>query len=192
MLGTLVAIIVVVVGAFFALRSVTIKEAERNTRDQVQVQGRLVESAGLRNGVRHGGRGALAALDDLVLGQVLSPSVVRVKIWSKDGRILYSDEPALIGKRYGLGGEELELFDKGGADAELSDLSKHENRYERQEGKLLEAHTTIRTPNGTQVLFETYQRFGSVTASAERLLRGLAPPPPGGPIGPLPLPGPPP
>ena len=176
MLGTLVAVVVVVVGGFFALRSVTIHEAERNTRDQVQTQGRLVESAGLTDGVLRGDKGALAKLDDTVLGQVLSPSIVRVKIWSKDGRVLYSDEPALIGKHYGLGAEERELFDKGGAEAELSDLTKPENRYERQEGKLLEAHTVIRTPNGQQVLFEIYQRFGSVTASAERLLRALAPP----------------
>src|SRR3954471_1095220 len=176
LLGTLAAIVVVVVGGFFALRSVTIKEAERNTRDQVQAQGRLVESGGLTDGVLHGDARALERLDNLVLGQVLSPSIVRVKVWSQDGRILYSDEPALIGRRFGLAPDELALFHKGGAEAELSDLSKPENRYERQESKLLEAHTTIRTPNGAQVLFEIYQRFGSVSASAERLLRALAPP----------------
>src|SRR4051812_5543961 len=174
--GTLVAIVVVVVGGFFALRSVTTNEAERNTRQQVEQQGRLVETGALTDGGLRGGPRPLGRLDDVVLGQVLSPSIVRVKIWSKDGRILYSDEPALIGKRYKLGEEEQELFRKGGADAEVSDLSKPENRYERQERKLLEAHTTIRTPDGTQVLFEIYQRFGSVTASAERLLRALAPP----------------
>src|SRR4051794_4147072 len=176
LLGTLAAIVVVVVGGFFALRSVTIKEAERNTRDQVQAQGRLVESGGLTDGVLRGDARALERLDNLVLGQVLSPSIVRVKVWSQDGRILYSDEPALIGRRFGLAPDELALFHKGGAEAELSDLSKPENRHQRQEDKLLEAHTTIRTPNGTQVLFEIYQRFGSVTASAERLLRALAPP----------------
>src|SRR3954468_1316051 len=116
-LGTLAAIAVVVVGGFFALRSVTIKEAERNTRDQVQAQGRLVESGGLTDGVLRGDARALERLDNLVLGQVLSPSIVRVKIWSQDGRILYSDEPALIGKRYQLGSEEQELFRKGGAQA---------------------------------------------------------------------------
>jgi len=167
---------VVVVGGFFALRTVTTREAERNTRDQVQTQGRLVEASGLTDGVLRGDRRALERLDDVVLGQVLSPSIVRVKIWSQDGRVLYSDEPALIGKRFGLGADELALFRDGGAQAEISDLSKPENRYERQESKLLEAHTTIRTPNGTQVLFEIYQRFGSVSASAERLLRALAPP----------------
>src|SRR4051812_39602648 len=174
--GTIVAVAVVVVGGFFALRSVTIKEAERNTRDQVQAQGRLVESGGLTDGVLRGDRRALERLDDLVLGQVLSPSIVRVKIWSQDGRILYSDEPALIGKRYQLGSEEQELFRKGGAQAEISDLSKPENRYERQERKLREPHTTPPPPDGPRVLFEISQRFGWVSPGPGGLLRALAPP----------------
>jgi signal transduction histidine kinase len=117
----------------------------------------------------------LAHLDDLVVGQVLTGSNVRVKIWSTGGRILYSDEPALIGRRFTLGADERRLFHTGGADADLSDLTKPENSFERQEGKLLEAHTVIRTPNGTPVLFELYQRFSSVTANGERLLTALAP-----------------
>jgi two-component system NarL family sensor kinase len=167
---------VVVVGGFFALRSVTTKEAERSVREQVQVQGRLAQSAGLSDGLLTGDPRAIARMDDLVVGQILSDSVVRVKIWSRDGRILYSDEPALIGKRYGLGAAEQDLFRTGGADAELSDLTKPENRFERQEHKLLEAHTPIRTPGGTPVLFEIYQRFNSINANASRQLRALAPP----------------
>jgi signal transduction histidine kinase len=176
-LGSLAAIAVVVVGGFFALRSVTINEAERNTREQVQVEGRLIQSAGLADGVLHRGPRALARLDALVRSQILDGSVVRVKLWSADGTILYSDEPRLIGKRFALAADERRILrGGGGADAELSDLSKPENRYERHEGKLLEAHTVIRTPGGTPVLFEIYQRFGSVSASAERQLRALAPP----------------
>jgi signal transduction histidine kinase len=176
-LGSLAAIAVVVVGGFFALRSVTINEAERNTREQVQVEGRLIQSAGLADGVLHRGPRALARLDALVRSQILDGSVVRVKLWSADGTILYSDEPRLIGKRFALAADERRILrGGGGADAELSDLSKPENRYERHEGKLLEAHTVIHTPGGTPVLFEIYQRFGSVSASAERQLRALAPP----------------
>lgn len=175
-LGSVTAIAVVVVGGFFALRPVTIKEAERTTREQVQVEGRLVQSAGLSDGLLRGDPQSIAHLDDLVLGQILDTSVVRVKVWSQDGTILYSDERALIGKHFGLAPDERLLFREGGAEAELSDLSKPENRYERPEGKLLEAHTAIRTPNGTQVLFEIYQRFASVSASSHRLLRALAPP----------------
>jgi signal transduction histidine kinase len=142
----------------------------------VELQGALVESAGLSDGILRRDPRALAKLDDLVAARLLSPSVVRVKLWSRDGRVLYSDEPAIIGRRFGLGADERALFTEGGAEAELSDLSKPENQYERQEGRLLEAHTAIRTPNGTQVLFETYQRFDALTASGHRLLRALAPP----------------
>src|SRR3954464_10175724 len=176
MLASLAAMAVIVVGCFFALRQVAIHEAERDTRDRVRAEARVVEAAGLSDGILRGDRRAVQRLDDLVLGQIVAGSVVRVKLWSKDGTILYSDEPALVGKRFGLGAEERELFETGGARAEVSDLAKPENRYERPQGKLLEAHTPIRTPNGTQVLFEIYQRFGSVSASAERLLRALAPP----------------
>jgi two-component system, NarL family, sensor kinase len=175
-LGSLAAIAVVVGGGFFALRSVAIDEAESDTRDRVLAEARLVEAGALEDGIVRGERSAIRRLDDLVLGQVIGDSIVRVKLWSRSGRILYSDEPLLIGRRFRLGDEERELFQTGGALAELSDLSAPENRYERPQGKLLEAHATIRTPDGTQVLFEIYQRFSSVNAEATRLLAGLAPP----------------
>jgi signal transduction histidine kinase len=173
MLGSLAAIAVIVVGGFFALRSVAIDEAIGGTRDRVRSEARLVEAAGLRDGIV---RGEPSAIRHLVSAQVLGDSIVRVKLWTKDGRILYSDEPALIGRRYGLGADERRLFDTGGAEAELSDLRKPENRYERPQGKLLEAHTAVRTPDGTPLLFEIYQRFSSVNASGARLLTALAPP----------------
>lgn len=176
MAGSLIAIAVVVVGAFFVLRPIAVSEAESDTRERVVLEGRLVESAGLGDGVLSGDRRALAHLDALVVGQLLTDSVVRVKLWSRDGRILYSDEPRIIGHRFELGAGEQRLFDEGGADAELSDLSEPENRFERSEGELLEAHTVIRTPNGTPVLFESYQRFASINADVARLLGALAPP----------------
>src|SRR5690242_915676 len=103
MLGSLAAIAVIVIGGFFALRSVTISEAERDTRERVVTLGQLVQAAGLQEGVLHGDKAALAKLDDIVQSEVLGESVVRVKVWARDGTILYSDEPRLIGQRFALG-----------------------------------------------------------------------------------------
>ena len=175
LLGMLAASLVVGVGGFFALRTVAIDESERATRERIEDLGKVVE-ADLRDGILRRDPDAIALLDETVLSRVVSGSIVRVKLWASDGTVLYSDEPAIIGKRYALGGEERELIEEGGAEAELSDLSKPENRYERAQGKLLEAHTRIRTPNGTPVLFEIYERFGSITENARRLLGALAPP----------------
>jgi two-component system, NarL family, sensor kinase len=105
LLGSLLALAVVVVGLFFALRSVTIANSERDTRAQVKLDGRLVAAAGLEDGVLREDPNALARLDRIVRTQVKSDrSIVRVKVWSRDGRILYSDEPRLVGDHFGLGG----------------------------------------------------------------------------------------
>jgi two-component system, NarL family, sensor kinase len=180
--GYLVAVAIVAVGTYIVLRSVTIKQAEDNTTQLVEVEGRLVSTA-LTNGLLKHDPASIARVDDRVQSLVLPPSVVkgssaivRVKIWAADGTILYSDVPDLIGKRYVLGAEEREILREGGAEAELSDLTKSENRFERQYGKLLEAHTRIRTPNGTPLLFEIYQRFSAVSTSAGQLRAALAAP----------------
>ena len=174
-LGSAAAIAVAVIGGYFALRSVAIDEAKRETRTKVQEAGQLVEST-VGNGLLAGKPAAVGAVDDVVVARVLSSSIVRVKVWSADGRVLYSDDPAQIGGRYQLDSGQLRLLREGGAKVEVSDLRRPENALDRGQGELIEAYTRIRTPSGTPLLFEVYQRFGSVTASARRLLAALAPP----------------
>ena len=133
--GSLVAVVVIVVGGYFALRSITIQDAERGTRQLVQIDGRLVQGA-VTDGLLKRDPAAIAKVDDAVVSQILPqlpsgdvPVIKRVKIWAEDGTVLYSDAPQLIGEKYTLGAEERELLRKGGAEAELSDLSKPENQY---------------------------------------------------------------
>jgi two-component system, NarL family, sensor kinase len=174
-LGSVAAITVAVVGGYIALRAVAIDEAKRDSRTKASEAGHLAESV-LQDGLLTGDPDALRALDDVIVGRVLSSSIVRVKIWSSDGRVLYSDEPAQIGGRYSLSDDQLRLLREGGAEVEVSDLSRPENELDRGQGELIEAYTRIRLPSGAPVLFEIYERFDSVTASARRLLRALAPP----------------
>ena len=118
---------------------------------------------------------ARARLDGVVRRRILGGAVVRVKIWNRDGEIVYSDEPRLIGSRYPLGSDDLEAFTEGGVAAEVSDLDRPENRFERRYGKLLEVYLPIRTPSGRTVLFESYQRFSTVASGARHLWRAFAP-----------------
>ncbi|MBJ7471568.1 MAG: hypothetical protein JHD16_09720 [Solirubrobacteraceae bacterium] len=175
MLGSVLAIAVVVVGGFFAVGSIAIDEARHDSAERVKALGHLVEAAALSDGLLEGDEEARAELDDLVAATVISDSVLRVKIWSVDGTILYSDQPELIGSQFTLGADEIEALEEGHTEVELSDLSKPENRFERPANRLIEAYTPIRTPNGTPVLFEIYQRFSSVSADGDRLLTALAP-----------------
>jgi signal transduction histidine kinase len=90
-------------------------------------------------------------------------------LWARDGRIVYSDEPRLIGTRFPLDAEKLDVLRTGATKASLSDLSGPENRYEREQGDLYEVYLPIRAPDGTPLLFETYQRRSAVASTGRRI-----------------------
>lgn len=119
---------------------------------------------------------AIAAFDASVHADVLRGSLVRVKLWNADGRILYSDQTELIGSVYPLGGEELAALRDGGSDSGISDLSEPENRFEVGFGKLLEVYTGIVGPGGEPLLFEAYFVYDAVAAAGEQQWLQFAPP----------------
>lgn len=175
-LGSLAALAVVLIGSFSVLRSVAVDEARRDARERVNATGHLVEAAGLTDGLLRRDPEAIATLDDVVVGRVIAGSIVRVKVWDARGTVLYSDQPELIGDRFPLEDDQRIALRDGITEVELSDLSKPENQLERPEGQLIEAYTRIRTPNGTPVLFETYQRFSTISANGNRLLDRISTP----------------
>jgi signal transduction histidine kinase len=141
-------------------------DAIRDAQQITLTTGRAVIEPALTDALLRGDPKAIARLDRVIRRRVVVDPVVRVKIWSADGRILYSDEPRLIGTRYPLGADDLGVLKRGGIEADLSDLSAPENRFERRGRNLLEVYMRLRTPSRTAVLFEEYQRYASVTASA--------------------------
>lgn len=175
LIRSVVVLVVVLIAAFIAMRSVALDEARRDTGERVRGLASLVEAAGLDDGLVRGDRDAIERMDRLVDGRVIGGSLVRVKIWSQDGTILYSDAADLIGERYDLGADEQEAIAEGGTEVEISDLGKPENRLERREGRLMEAYTRVQASDGTPMLFEIYERFSSVTDDGYALLKRLAP-----------------
>lgn len=173
---SLVAVVVFMAASLPFLRHVGRTEAIREARTVARLAATGVVEPNLEDALLRGDSAALARMDRVVQERILSNSIVRVKIWSRNGRVLYSDEGRLIGARYPLGADEQEALAEGGVAAEVSDLNQPENRYERAEGELLEVYSRVRTPNGTPVLFELYERFDSVVASGRRLWLSFVPP----------------
>ncbi|MBI4934387.1 MAG: sensor histidine kinase [Actinobacteria bacterium] len=135
----------------------------------------LVQEQGLEDGLLTGDPVAIAAVDDVVRTYVIRGYLVRVKLHSVDGEVLYSNDSRLIGQRFPMGDEELAILDgTNEVEAEVSDLSKEENALET-EGKLLEVYRRVETPNGTPVLFEAYFRYDDVRNTGLDLWRQFAP-----------------
>jgi signal transduction histidine kinase len=98
-----------------------------------------------------------------------------VKVWSLDGRVVYSDEPRLVGQTFSLDEDEREVLTTApGTRADVTDLQQPENRFERGRGKLLEVYRPIWQPDGQPLLFETYAPYSLVTDRGARLWRGFA------------------
>ena len=164
-LAGLVAVVVFVAGAVLVLRELGQREALQDARELAELAGRGIVEPALDDGLLAGDPAALARLDRLVQERVLGDRVVRVKVWTQAGRIVYSDEPRLIGSVYPRGEDEQDALLTGETHAELSDLSRVENRFERGQGDLYEVYTRLRTASGTPLLFETYQRSAALVST---------------------------
>ncbi len=132
------------------------REALSDARYNTLVLAKSVAEPELPVGLVDGKAGALDRFDREVAGRLLIGEVRRIKIWAADGTIVYSDIGQLIGSQYELGDEELEILQDGGIEAEVSDLAKPENRFERDSGGLVEVYTQIWSPEGEPLLFEAY------------------------------------
>jgi two-component system, NarL family, sensor kinase len=115
-----------------------------------------------------------AKLNTLVHTRVLSNSLIRVKIWTPAGKIMYSDETRLVGATFDLDDGARRALSHPQVRAEISNLKAPENRFEAGQGPLLEVYRPVWTPHGKPLLFETYFRYNQVTHRAGQLWRGFA------------------
>jgi two-component system, NarL family, sensor kinase len=168
-LSGLLALLLVGVGAFFVLRNEADSQSVQDARRLTRVIATSAIEPALTNGLVHGAPDAVARMDRLVGARVIRDPVVRVKLWTLDGRVVYSDEHRLIGARYPLSEDDREALTSGKVAAEVSDLERPENRFERRFDKLLEVYLPVHTPGGTPLLFESYMRYSAVSATAREI-----------------------
>src|SRR3954447_5204189 len=95
-------VIVVLLGAVGVelLRRTGTSEAIRDAKRVTALAGRGIVQPAVTPGLLRGNLASIARIDAPVRRHVLGDGVVRVKIWTAAGRIVYSDKLALIGSRY--------------------------------------------------------------------------------------------
>ena len=172
--AALVVLAVVAVGGSYASRNVAEREAVNDAAVMTDLLAESTVQPALEDGLLTGSTTSYDKLDQVVRAHVLGPSVVRVKVWKPDGTVIYSDEPRVVGSTFDLGDDEREVLASATTRAEVSDLSKPENRFESQDSKLLEVYRPVWTPNGSPLLFETYLPYDTVASRTGALWRGFA------------------
>src|SRR3954468_4579217 len=80
-------------------------EAIRDAKEVTQLAGNGLVAPNVTQGLLEGRPADIRKMDEIVHRSIVRGSVVRVKLWNKDGKVVYSDEHRLIGSKYDLGKE---------------------------------------------------------------------------------------
>jgi two-component system, NarL family, sensor kinase len=117
----LLALALVAGSGLLVIRRLADEQALNEGHQLTALSSRIVERR-VDEGLLTGDAESLGAVTSVVHDSILHDPIVRVKIWSADGEIVYSDELRLIGRTYELDAEEREVLAEGGVVSELSDL----------------------------------------------------------------------
>jgi signal transduction histidine kinase len=167
----------VVVGATAAI--VCVRVVQSQALHQAEMSGdvvaRRIVAPLVTQDLRDGKADALEALDNRMLLRKAGSTIQRIKVWSEDGVILYSDDTRLIGSTYPLDPDDRRVLENGGVDSDISDLSKSENVLDRQFGESLEVYVGVRDTDNRPILVETYFAVDRLHADEAALIRRIVP-----------------
>jgi len=113
---------------------------------------------------------------EIVSDRILQHPVVRVKIWRRDGTIVFSDEPRLVGTKFDEE-DTLRVVLAGTTVNEVSDLKADENEFEsNQYPKLFATYVPLYLGSNTQkpaAVAEIYEDYAGIQAQVSSLFRTL-------------------
>lgn len=119
--------------------------------------------------------GAVTQLDARMAPWVADAEILRIKVWSAEGTVLYSDKHELIGSTYAPEPWAQELLAGGPGVVNLGIQESEENVYESSNGQLVEVYVASKTATGVLLLFEVYFDDVVVRQAQNEVLIGMIP-----------------
>ncbi len=171
-----IVVIVLVIGtaAVIVIQRIAKQEAIHEVARTTDTLAESVVQPALTDAMATDPAAATAGLGSRIQGSVLTTQAVRFKLWSPEGKVLYSNEKRLTGQTFVLDDEAQRALTAPETVASISDLSRPENRLESSAGKLLEVYRPVWTPAGKPLLFEAYFPYAVVNERSRDLWRGFS------------------
>ena len=170
-----VVVLGVTLFAASAGRRVAEEQAIAAAAQRADLLAEVVVQPALTDGVLTQDPAAIARLETAVSKHVVGMRITRIKFWTADGLVVYSNDLRLVGKTFPLSEDHRAVLGDSTVRAEVTDLDEPENMYERSEGKLLEVYRPVTTPGGHKLVMETYSPYSTVEQATTRVWRGFAP-----------------
>lgn len=177
------ALILTALAAFAIVGSISVAVAKRIARDDALGEAERTAEviadalfAPAMPDVLRGDPAAVARLDAAVAARRKTGQIVRVKVWMRDGTVVYSDEKDAVGRRFPLDAAVQASIDTGRSEADISDLEAEENITEEYlADKLVEVYTPMGLADGRRLAFELYMSDDAVRRAEHRLITRTVP-----------------
>jgi len=171
----MIALLVVVIGTVLVTAQLAKQQALREARSRADDLANTVAAPKVNAAVRAGDPLAMQKLTNALQPWVDDASIRHVKLWTRDGRVLWSDEKPIVGKSYQLKSDVVPLFGTHKITAELAAPDAAENVHERKEGKSLEVYVGTQDAEGQPLVFEAYLPIADMKASERAMVMALLP-----------------
>jgi hypothetical protein len=102
-------------------------------------------------------------------------AVLHIKLWSEDGRVIWSDETAEIGRRFKLTSQVQELFGTRDAISERSEPGGETEAGEPDKSPLVEVYVGSRDADGVPLVVESYLSPESVQRDVGAIISQVLP-----------------
>lgn len=166
-------IVAIVAGA--RVRTTGTNEAIRDAREWATLLAGNVIAPQIDEAVLAGDAASLAKLDDVVSSVVRSGPIFRIKVWTTDGRVVYSDDKALIGKTFELSEPVLRSIATGEPYVDTTMAEDAENQFQGAPGRQLEVYMPFRLADGRLMLYEHYQYYTALSDGAAKVTAAFSP-----------------
>jgi signal transduction histidine kinase len=125
----------------------------------------LLNEAQMTSGLN---RDQIAAIDLRLQGASLSDEVRRIKVWNRAGMVIYSDNPALIGRTFNIDADLKEALE-GSASASVTDGHDEENSGDNLPGPLIQVYVPLVFKGNLSAsgAFELYLPYAPVQAAID-------------------------
>src|SRR4026207_2424865 len=166
---TFLIVAVLAWGLEYNLESDLLREVAENTAGQASnILDKNLTVADLRDSLT-GDR--YQQVDELIHSTLLSSNIVRIKIWNRNGLLVYADEPSIVGKTF-QPSDALEEALAGPLTTEFSSLDEEENVAERGlYEQLFEIYVPLQLAGSDEILgvYEVYYDLSKLEPQLARV-----------------------
>ncbi len=153
---TLLVLVIVAVVTILLSRSLARQMAVAEASERSETFARIAVAPLVDERLLAGDAEATTAFVRLMESRMADGSIERMKVWTEDGTVLWSDDPSVIGQTFALEPQVAAIFGTETISAEVSTLDRAEHAHQQESTSLIEVYVGFRSADGVPLAYEAY------------------------------------